>query len=83
MPERRPTIHIELSDDGQTVTMGNEVHRHSFPVADLPKWVRTYNDLRDRNKGQYARFYTETCDKLAALTARLAAGPNPTKDHRS
>jgi hypothetical protein len=68
---RLQATHIDLSQDGQTVTLGNEIHRHSFPVADLPEWIRIYNHLRDRKDGQFARFYTGTCDRLAAFAATL------------
>jgi hypothetical protein len=67
-----PAINIDLSDDGQTVTLGNQMHSHAFPVADLPRWTQTYTRLRDRKGGAFAHHYRQTCDDLAALAARLA-----------
>jgi hypothetical protein len=68
------TFHADLSPDGTTVTIGNEIHRHAFPLADLPKWIATYTALRDRNKGQFAKFYHPACNGLAALAARINKG---------
>jgi hypothetical protein len=69
-----PPIQITLSDDRQTVTLGGVMHSHSFDVADLPKWIKTYTRLRDRKGGSYAHHYAKTCDDLAAVAASLEKG---------
>jgi hypothetical protein len=46
----------------------------------LPRWINTYNALRDRRGGAYAHHYRKACDALAEFAAGLNAQnkePNP------
>lgn len=62
---------VLISADGQTVRMRKKAWAMSCPATDLPRWIKTYTDLRDRRAGAFAADYREDLTDLIKAQERL------------
>lgn len=62
---------VLISADGNTIRVRKKAWGMSFPAADLPKWIKTYTNLRDRKGGAFAAFYRDDLDSLINAQERL------------
>lgn len=65
-------MRVAISADGQTLTMRKGEWRMTCPACDLPKWIKFYTDMRDRNGGAYAEFYRDDLSALTSAQKRLS-----------
>lgn len=82
-----PEFTATAAPDGLSFTMARGAWHHRAPLADLPGWIRFYQDMHDRGaaapkKGQtatpggpYAHFYAQPLAALKALQDQIKARP--------
>lgn len=54
------------------VTLTIKAWSEAFPVDDLPSKLNLYRGLRDRARGMYASFYSDTVEALEAIAKEVA-----------
>lgn len=75
---------VIVTKDGGRVVMAKGEWRQTVAAADLPRWIRLYRGLRDRNAphdkagrptalGPFARFYAADVEALEAAQRKIAA----------
>lgn len=74
-----PVTTAALEPDGQSFEICSVargvIWRGRYPVSELPRQLRFYRGLRDRQGGAFARFHQPAVDALETLQASLRARP--------
>lgn len=64
-----------LSDDRRTVTLQGLLWANTFPVAELPRWLKFYRGLATRPNartgGNYGKSYGDTVAELERVSREL------------
>jgi hypothetical protein len=60
-----------VTTDRASVIMSKGLWRTTIPAANIAVWVSLYRNLRDRNGGRFAEFYTQSVEALEAAAAKL------------
>lgn len=61
---------VTASTDGLAFTLAVGDWSGTYPMGDLPRWLRIYRQLRDRKSGAYRRHYEPTVRALEEFARR-------------